>query len=437
LEGEEMERENHPATAPHAPDAAGVASAPGPAGDGKDLLLLAPRLPCLGERGHRQRWYYLLRYLARNYRVHLGCFADPARDRAQLGHIKALCYETCFVEAPRADRMRTLRALARGEPTVLQRYRNATLADWVERLMRRQPIQAAVACSARMADYLAGPAECVTLLDFVELESQRRLGKAAGLRWPMGALWQRDAARQLEHERALAARFQHLLFASSAQASLFAGLAPESAHKASVVANGVDCDYFSPHIVHRNPFEAGARALLFAGTLDDPADAAAASWFARHVFAPLHARDPALRFFVLGARPAPRLRALAGIEGVVLAGAVPDARPYLAHAALVVAPQQSPHGQPHKLLEALAMRKLVVAAPPAPAGLGLAAGTELLAADGADAFLALVDAALRAPPQQLPKAARARVLGEHGWDRALAPLGALLEAGQTRRARVR
>jgi sugar transferase (PEP-CTERM/EpsH1 system associated) len=428
-----MERENQPAAVRHAPRTV-LTGAPGQGGDGKDLLLLAPRLPCLGERGHRQRWYYLLRYLARNYRVHLGCFADPARDRAQLGHIKALCYETCFVEPPRRARLDALGVFVRGQPWALPRHRNATLAAWVERLMLRQPIAAALACSARMGDYLAGPPDCTRILDVVELESQRRAGQAANRRWPLGALWQRNAARHLAHERALAARFDHLLFASGEAARQFAQLAPESAHKAVVVANGVDADYFSPHIVHRNPFEPGTRALVFAGTLDDAANAEAAAWFARHVFGPLHASDPSLSLCVLGARPGPRLRALGGVDGVRLAGAVPDPRPYLAHAALVVAPQRAAHGQPHKLLEALAMQKVVVAAPGALAGLGLCAGAEALVADGAGAFVELVSAALAAPPELLPKAARMRVLREHNWDGALAPLGALLGEVPARRA---
>jgi sugar transferase (PEP-CTERM/EpsH1 system associated) len=428
-----MERENQPAAVRHQPGAAPGAAAPG-GGAEQDLLLLTPRLPCLGERGHRQRWYYLLRYLARHYRVHLGSFADPARDRAHIGHIKALCYETCFVEPPRANRVRALRALARGEPTVLPRYRNATLAAWVERLLRRQPIEAAIACSARMGDYLAEAGDCTRVLDIVELESQRRRGAAAALRWPLGALSQLDCARQLEHERALARQCQHLLFASASAAELFVRLAPESAHKAGVLANGVDTDYFSPHIVHRNPFEPGSRALVFAGTLDEAANLAAAAWFAREVFGPLHAADPALRLCVLGARSGTRQRALAAIDGVILAGAVPDPRQYLAHAALVVAPQQAPHGQPHKLLEAMAMQKIVVASAPALAGLGLGHGADVLVADGAAAFLALAGSALAAPPQALAKAARTRVLREHGWDRALAPLQAMLGGARARRA---
>jgi sugar transferase (PEP-CTERM/EpsH1 system associated) len=405
-----------------------------PRGEG-DLLLLAPCLPCPSERGHRLRWYQLLRFLARSHRVHLGCFLDPDRDRAQLGHIKALCYETCFVEARPASGAHALRALGAPAPIAPGRGRSETLAGWVARLQRRVPLFAALACGARMASHLPSAPACLRLIDFPELESDRRRRAAAGMRWPLGPLRQREAARQLELERAGARDCEHLLFASSAQAALFAERAPESAHKAIILGNGVDADHFSPHIVQRDPFPAASRTLVMPAAMDDPVNAAAAAWFAHEVFAPLRASEPALRLSLVGARPGPRVRALEKIEGVAVVGAVADLRPWLAHAALVVAPQQAAHGAPPRLLEAMAMQAPVVASPQALAGLDLSPNGELLVADGAGDFITAVRAALAAPQRDtLARAARARVMRERGWHTSLAPLATLLDGGQPRRA---
>jgi sugar transferase (PEP-CTERM/EpsH1 system associated) len=378
----------------------------------------------------------MLRLLARDYRVHLGCFADPERDRAHLGRIKALCYETCFVAPPRAGRVRALRALARSAPPLLPRYRSEVLAAWSARLLERQPVRAALACSARMADYLPETPHCTRVLDLVAVESERRRHAGAGRHWPLGAIAQRAAALQLAHERAAARASGHLVVADHTQAALFARLAPESAHKLAVVGNGVDPEYFSPHIVQRDPY-GGGRVLVFAGAMDDPANAAAAGWFAHAVFRRLRAADPSLRFHIVGGRPGPRVRALAQIDGVCVTGAVPDLRPWLAHAALVVAPLLSAPAQPPAILEAMALQKPVLASPAALAGLALQDRAALLLADGAEQFGAQALAVLEGAHGQLGRAARECVLRDHAWQSCLAPLATLLAAGAERRASAR
>lgn len=404
--------------------------APHHPGGAPDLLLLAPALPYPPDRGERLRWYHMLRFLGRRYRVHLGCFADPRRQRAHIDRVRALCYETCFVEPPApAVRLRCLRALVRGDASSLAAGRNATLASWTARLVQRLPVSGVLACSVRMAQYLAPLHGITRVIDFVDVGSERRRHAAAGLRWPAAALLARDAAHLLEHERAMATSAAHLLFASDAHALLFGELAPESAHKAIALGNGVDADYFSPHILHRNPFGADQRVLVLTGAMDDAANAAAAQWFARQVFTQLRTADPALGLYLVGARPGPRVRALAGIAGVTVTGTVPDVRPYLAHAALALAPLQVAHGLQNKVLEAMAMERLVLASPQALAGIDAAPGVELLVADGAAQFASQVRAALAGPEHgaRMARAARARVVRDYGWAQRLAPLAALFD----------
>jgi sugar transferase (PEP-CTERM/EpsH1 system associated) len=428
-----MERENRPAAVRDDSWSPAASGAPARFGAQPDLLVLAPCLPAPVDRGDRARWYHMLRLLARDYRVHLGCFADPERDRSHLGRIKALCYETCFVAPPRTGRVRALRAIARGEPPLLPRYRSEVLGAWSARLLERQPVRAALACSARMAEYLLDSPHCTRLLDLVTVESERRRHAAAGRHWPLGAIAQREAALQLEHERAAARAFEHLVVADHTQAALFARLAPESAHKLAVVGNGVDPEHFSPHIVQRNPY-GGGRALVIAGAMDDPANAAAAGWFAHAVFRRLRAADPALRLYIVGARPGPRVRGLARIDGVCVTGAVPDLRPWLAHAALVVSPLLSAPARPPVVLEAMALQKPVLATPAALAGFALQNHAGLLVADGAEQFAAQARSVLAGAHGQLGRAARECVLRDHAWQSCLAPLATLLAASAQRRA---
>jgi glycosyltransferase involved in cell wall biosynthesis len=113
-------------------------------------------------------------------------------------------------------------------------------------------------------------------------------------------------------------------------------------------------------------------------------------------------------------------------------------RPYLAHAALAVAPLQAPHGLQNKVLEAMAMQQLVLATPAALAGLDVAPGAEVLEVAEPGQFAHAVRTALRGNLRlQLGKAARARILRDYNWQARLGALDALLAVPSPQLALVR
>ena len=128
--------------------------------------------------------------------------------------------------------------------------------------------------------------------------------------------------------------------------------------------------------------------------------------------------------------PSAEVQVLAGQPGVTVTGTVPDVRPYVAHAALSVAPLRVARGIQNKVLEAMAMAKAVLVTPQALEGIEAGIGRELLLADGAQQWLAAATEALAGPPEVLEavgQAARARVLASYSWDARLAPLDRMIE----------
>ena len=170
------------------------------------------------------------------------------------------------------------------------------------------------------------------------------------------------------------------------------------------------------------------RALVFEGvgrvalaTVDDPSPVA--RWMASAV---REGATPWIRTLPSSAVRACRAAMDAGID---LTGAVPDVRPYLAHAALVVAPLRIAQGVPNKVLEAMAMAKPVVATPAAIGGLRLEAGRDLLVAATPAAFAEAV-ARLLEPRSaaDLGARARARVIADYSWERSFRVLDRLTAA---------
>jgi glycosyltransferase involved in cell wall biosynthesis len=103
-------------------------------------------------------------------------------------------------------------------------------------------------------------------------------------------------------------------------------------------------------------------------------------------------------------------------------------RPYLAHAAAVVAPLRIARGIQNKVLEGMAMGQAVVATPQALEGIVARPGEEVFvaeaAADQAAALMRLLGD--RALARAVGRAARQRVVADYTWGPNLARLDALL-----------
>ena len=143
----------------------------------------------------------------------------------------------------------------------------------------------------------------------------------------------------------------------------------------------------------------------------------AADFLARLVFPLVRAAQPAARLAIVGRAPAPRVQALAELEGVDVTGEVQDLRPWLVGSGAYACPMISGTGIKNKLLEAMACAAGCVATPLALQGLRVTPGQELLvgktAEELADGLLrVLEDDECRA---SLGRAAREYVLSEHDW----------------------
>jgi glycosyltransferase involved in cell wall biosynthesis len=132
------------------------------------------------------------------------------------------------------------------------------------------------------------------------------------------------------------------------------------------------------------------------------------------------------------------VRALAG-EHVNVTGTVADVRPYLQHAAAVVAPLRLARGIQNKILEAMAMQQPVVAAQVCVEAIDATPGEHLLAAhDTADYLQALNTLLADADSaRRIGLNARRCVLQAYAWDARLATLDDALLSALTAHAPVR
>ncbi|ALV06297.1 TIGR03087 family PEP-CTERM/XrtA system glycosyltransferase [Roseateles depolymerans] len=394
------------------------------------ILYLVHRLPYPPNKGDKLRSYHLLKHLAASHEVVLGSFIDDAEDWAHVPALRESCADV-FVAGlnPLLSRVASLRGLVSGEALSLPYYRHRAMRAWIDGLARGPRFDAIVVFSSTMAQYALqlrqAMGEVPMLVDFVDVDSAKWTDYAKAHRWPMSWLYRREGRELLAYERQVAEQARCSFFVTESEKALFQQLSASRA-KVEALCNGVDSGYFSPLPAQDNPFEPDELPLVFTGAMDYWPNVDAVQWFASEVLPGLRQRWPRLKFTIVGRSPTPAVQALAG-DAVRVTGTVPDVRPYLQHAAAVVAPLRLARGVQNKILEAMAVGRPVVAARSCVEALsanGVLAGQDLLSADSAGDYLELLHALLAAPQraQAIGQQARERVLRQFSWHAHLSRL---------------
>ena len=394
-----------------------------------NILFLCHRIPFPPDKGEKIRAYHLLAHLAKEHTIHLGAFVD---DPAEMRHAAALRTmiggECLLVRLGAAARIKMVAALARDTPLSSSYFASGKLARWVDHILKNHAIDRAIVFSTAMAPYLLNRRDfdfARVIFDMVDVDSDKWRQYADSARGWRAWIYRRESRTLLALERKAASVFGATLLVSPHEAETFKTLAPETSNRVHSVSNGVDLAFFSPNRVCPNPFAKNEVPIVMTGTMDYRPNMEGAIWFAQSVMPLIRTTRPDARFYVVGARPSASVKSLAS-SNVVVTGKVEDVRPYLTHAAAVVAPLKLARGVQNKVLEGLAMAKLVIATSPAVRALNVASGRELWIADDPADF---ANAVIRAIDQSGTMGANGRryVETNHDWTRNLAALDGLLE----------
>jgi len=393
------------------------------------ILYLVHRLPYPPNKGDKVRSYHLLKHLVARHEVHLGTFIDDPDDEQHLPRVRELCASLHAARLnPRSAKLLSLRGLLSGEALSLPYYRDADLQSWVDQTAARVGFDAVVVFSSVMAQCTGGLKDVRTLVDFVDVDSAKWRDYAPEHAWPMSWLYRREFTKLLGFEQRVAREAAFSFFVTENEVALFRDLSPGQALDVAALGNGVDADFFAPAPARASPFAAGELPLVFTGAMDYWPNVDAVSWFVSDMLPVLRERFPALRFHIVGRSPAPAVQALAG-HAVNVTGTVPDVRPYLQHAAAVVAPLRLARGLQNKVLEAMAMARPVVAASSCVRAITPGVQLGLQPADDVAGYVERLSALLvdRAAADAAGLGARDFVVGAYSWDAHLAVLDRHLE----------
>jgi len=403
------------------------------------ILFLTPQLPYPPQKGTALRNWGLISGLAARHEVAVLSFTAPGQDATpKLPPAEPRVRIEAVPQPARTshDRLRDL--LTTPQPDMALRLASEAYAQRLAVCLRQEAFDVIHVEGIELAAYLdvideiypseaekeSAPRPIVVFDDHnCEYLLQRRAfltDLRAPARW-LGAAYSLVQWRRLcRYEAQVCRRADRVLAVSKADAAALQELAPGL--DVTVVPNGIDTQSYKPESPGFGS-SVSRGSLVFTGTMDFRPNVDAVLWFVRRVLPRIREEAPEARFVVVGQRPHRRLDGLRDDPAVTLTGWVEDTRPYIAGAAVYVAPLRMGGGTRLKLLEAMAMGKPVVATRLGAEGYPVTHGREMLLADRPAQFAAAVVKLLRQPAlrAELGRAGRAFVEQRYDW-RAIVPL---------------
>ena len=378
------------------------------------ILFVTPYVP-----SHiRARPFNLIKLLAQTHEIALVSLVADDYERALVADIEQYCVSVDLVELVRWQAYaRCLLALSTAVPLRVAYYRSPAFARRIKEVIARQEIDVVHAELIKVVPALKAALEgeqIPTLFDSVDciswylrqtLDTTRNLMKKAFI--------YSELQKMRRYEQKALVNFDRLVISSAFDRNRLGELTGLP-HEIKVVSNGVDTDFFTA-----SPDERAANTLVFCAKLDYFPNAQAILHFCENILPLLWRERPQACLSIIGNNPPQAVRALAADERITVTGYVPDIRPYLARAAVALAPLLVAAGTQFKVLEALSMGVPMVTTPRCAAVLGVEDGVHLLVAEAAkpqmfaDAVIRLLDD--RGYAAQLGRAGRQFVMERYSW----------------------
>jgi glycosyltransferase involved in cell wall biosynthesis len=388
------------------------------------LLLVFPFIPYPPDNGGRIGFWNPIKYLSRQHEVHVAFLAEE-NDREYWEALKTQCasVQALFRVRP-TGWVPMVRALVGYPPGTAGKFWDPRFTAVLQKTIKEQDIELVEFHHLHTAAYrdAAGILPTVLREHNVEYVIWERHARHARLLERLGARWVSPRIRR--YEAAVAARFDRCVVVSSADADHLRRVCP-TAH-IEMIPSGVDTEYFCPDATV--PEDPGKMRMVFVGAFYWAPRQHNLRVILEEIVPRIRVRVPEAELCIVGKGiPAHLERLAARTSGVTLTGGVPDVRPYIRSASLMLNYVESGGGIALKVLEALAMRKAVLSNQRGCEGIDVEHGREVFLAEGPESFAdaaarLLGDSALR---QRLADSGYDLIRRKYAWSILVRQFGAM------------
>ena len=397
-----------------------------------NICMVSQALPYLPSRGgFRLYGANLMRCLAKRHRIDLISLLTQG-DHEHLDWPRQYCanVQTIDVKTPPLP-MRAANFVA-GYVSGVGLHHRAQLADMLSRGIaagRWDVIHFEGDYVASLAGHQLQTPTVLSLHDSWTLRCREML--ACPSNWREKLRYRALAVREPRFERQLYPKFDRCILVAKPDLDEVRRVVPGV--RAELIPYGTDTEYFHPMAVPKQP-----ASLVFHGHLGYAPNVEAVTEFAKAIFPLVRREQPQTTFHMVGANPAPEVRALASLPGVRLSENLLDIRPSVCASSIYVCAIRHGTGLKSKMLEAMAMRMPIVACHPgSTVGIDCAHDVHLMAAESPESFARYVLQLLRDPEraERLARAAWELVETKYSWESRAAAFEDLYGRLQARRRR--
>jgi len=342
----------------------------------KKILVLSFRFPYSLTEGSKIRIYNICKILSQRYQVDLLVVDDKQVTNEQLQELKKICNRVVtFTFGSLRFKINTLRGLFSKEPLQTYYYYFDSVQKWIDTHYKDYDL---LFCfHIRMARYIRNIFSKPKIIDFIDATSinyREAIGKGRGV-WNI--IYPLESTRTLEYEITMLHEFDEVFITSPFDKAYLDKNSGHSNQNLVVLPMGVKDELFSKV----NKFQGKEEDwIVFLGKMNYAPNVDAVIYFAREVL-PLVKRKANVKFFIVGTNPAKEVLQLCKVNGVEVTGFVKDPYAYLERAKVVVTPIRFGAGIQTKVLEAMALRKVVVATSKATRGIEGEDGKHFVIAD--------------------------------------------------------
>ena len=380
------------------------------------ILYLAHRLPYPPNKGEKIRTFHQIEQLAKRHTIHLCTFVDDPDDIPHVETLRRYCASVEFVYRSNAPAMFLAPAgLLRGLPFSIALFYRKAFATKVKNKLATERIDCLFASSSSMAQYARFASDCPKVIDFIDVDCEKWRLYAQHHSFPLNLIYQVESERLAKYEERAARTFDHCILISEEEQAALQKRVQDRA--ISVISNGVDLEYFNNSGVDTG--RGHQPIVVFTGVMDYFPNVDAVNYFCRTIFPLVRNSAPEAQFYIVGRNPAPAVLALKKHPNVVVTGTVSDVRPYVARAAVAIAPLRIAPGVQNKILEAMALGVPVVGSTQSFKGIRAGKRDGIRVADDPRSFARHVVDLLRSDPStrsEIARQARSYVERFHRWD---------------------
>ncbi|MBU4480623.1 glycosyltransferase family 4 protein [Patescibacteria group bacterium] len=320
----------------------------------KRILMLSYRFPYPLIDGSRIRIYNIGKILAEKYQVDLlsineGDIANEDIEELEKIHNKVIP----FSFNPIWFKINTLKGLFSKDSLQIYYHHFRTVQKWIDQHYKEYDLIFCV--HIRMTKYLKNINNVPRVIDFVDATSlnyQEAQKNSTGI-WKF--IYPIENKRALSYEIKILKDYDKTFITSPFDRNYLLDNTEVPVSKLVLIPNGVREEL----LFRENKFKE-ENWIVFLGKMNYAPNVDAVMYFANEIFPPIIKEKSDIKFIIVGSSPSKEVLKLSKRKNIEVTGFVDDPYEYLEKAKIIVAPLRFSAGTQYKILEAMALEKVVI-----------------------------------------------------------------------------